>query len=763
MSSQVYVSHLAFCQEPHCSLVTGKHLLITKTYVDLARGNALAISYTWGEYGRRKVVIGHEPSQSGGRLQEMELGLEWTSDGNSLAAALDSLCCEGQYCWIDQLSIDQQSTAQIRKTLSKIPDIYRSLDVVVLCPSKMCACQMEQLPSEIVKNNRQNESLDLAKETWRTSCINNIGFGSWFSRLWTRQEFIYAHRIRWHWLSPGVLECPEIQYFTHRQMPPVLVDAAFDLSSYRWWDSNTLSTLTKLRLDEWAVRLGPGPHPPEFMDQAMKELVHDLKREAREILLAASYTVHEWAQLHRGLAKVYDSGHAEPGQHLHDLFQSQVELRGSGQGVFRLLQGHCLEGLHDRPVYHENSTLGALMFKKQLGRLSESHRAATKPCDYVLAVWIDCPGYEIPVDFKSMSLSDLLTDALAQLHRKHDCSVATSLPAGIFGIDEHSALWCPAFFADTLVAPKSCEDVYGIVLNPQPHFPTATIGSDLFVPYVPADNPVVAAITDATLGKSFHPHVWDCSRVCDYDAMFGNGDGADALAVLLESARSWSFELWRYLSNAITRPSRWESYLGPDGRSLTSAVLERVRKKIFIESYPNAMKIAQIIFANAGTSARPDDDVPPEWPYDLPRRHAEGVYQLVCQALKIDHAIARKLGLRVMVDRGRTDIEAGSGRSPPRFGLTWIDLGFGSELETSTIRACSSMEDLVMMDNRSQEGNSAEIQKFAYEAIEAGVLETGEYPGTQYRIIGAWVPNGGFPDELVEGFVFALKGVPTLI
>ncbi|KAK4947845.1 hypothetical protein LTR10_013353 [Elasticomyces elasticus] len=767
MSSQVYVSNLVFCREPDCRLVTGPHLLITNEYVDLVRGNAVAISYTWGDYGRRKVVIGHELHNSGGRLQEMELGLEWTSDGNDLLQALDSICREFQYCWIDQLSMDQENAAQIRKTLGRIPDIYRSLDVVALCPGKICACQTARLPWEQTDTTTGNED-DVAEDavnslqdevkfgTWRTGRPNNIGFGSWFFRLWTRQEFIYAHRIQWRWISPGVLECPEMNHISRQRMPPTLVGIADNFSFRKWRDSDTFSTLTKLRIDEWADHLGPGPFPSEFLEQAAQELVHDLRAEAREIFNAACDTIHEWAELHLG----------------------RIQFRGSNQGLHRLLQGHRLESRREGPVGHLDDPVGTLGFKTQLCRLRKSHRAATQPRDYVLAVWVDCPGYNIPLDYRTMSLSDLLADALAQMHDNYGCSIATSLPAGVLGLEHPGALWSPELLIDQLGTVRSCEDIYGIILSPQPHSPVAHVGPDLHVPYMTAvDHAAIAEklTPPASYGLAFsHPSTSSCPPVtarpviCSYDAIFDPGQGSEALALLLESARGWPIELVTDLGRDVCRPRRFESYLGPEGRELGSTVLNCFRRKLVDRATTNADEILRTIWTSRGIldgAGLEDIDIGNEWPPYIRERHGESVYQLVCQALGVDHAIARKLGLRVMVDRGGIDMGAERGKSPPRFGLMchWLDPGAGGELETSTIRACSALEDMMRVSERMTAGIKTEIVKFAYEAVAAGESENGDHPGTQYRVVGSWLPHVGHPDDLVDGFVMALNGTPTLI
>lgn len=184
---QPCVFNLSIC---HCPHGRNPHLIARKAFVSLERGSAFAISYTWGEFSRTKRDIGHfsDPTQ---RLI-MELGEEWVfgESYNGLINTLVEICRSNEYCWIDQLSINQNNEEEVKATLAKIPDIYRNFDVVVLLPGAMCDCV----------------------EGWISGrksavCWNNIGFGHWFQRLWTLQELLYARNIQARWIRPNILPC----------------------------------------------------------------------------------------------------------------------------------------------------------------------------------------------------------------------------------------------------------------------------------------------------------------------------------------------------------------------------------------------------------------------------------------------------------------------------------------------------------------------------------------------------------------------------
>ena len=55
--AQVKVATFKPC---NCSFSSQTHLLVAYKIVDLTYGNAVAISYTWGEFDRRKVILGHD-------------------------------------------------------------------------------------------------------------------------------------------------------------------------------------------------------------------------------------------------------------------------------------------------------------------------------------------------------------------------------------------------------------------------------------------------------------------------------------------------------------------------------------------------------------------------------------------------------------------------------------------------------------------------------------------------------------------------------
>ena len=135
----VQVATIEFCCDGDCSFSEDLHLVVALRTVPLKHGQAIAISYTWGEFNRVYKCIGHTP---GGAAVTMQLGEEWKID--EVIATLAnigleeyngaSLDQEGSRqseedvdsksaCWIDQISIVQDDEHDDRKINDKIPKI----------------------------------------------------------------------------------------------------------------------------------------------------------------------------------------------------------------------------------------------------------------------------------------------------------------------------------------------------------------------------------------------------------------------------------------------------------------------------------------------------------------------------------------------------------------------------------------------------------------------------------------------------------------
>lgn len=94
-----------------------------------------------------------------------------------------------------------------------------------------------------------------------------------------------------------------------------------------------------------------------------------------------------------------------------------------------LYKDKCITGDMASP---SSSYTRFLRFFGSLYDITKSTRFVTKSHDYVLSVWVGCPHYKIPENFKSMSPGQLLFDALEQVFRNFGLRLAHHIPAGMF-------------------------------------------------------------------------------------------------------------------------------------------------------------------------------------------------------------------------------------------------------------------------------------------------------------------------------------------
>lgn len=162
------VAKFRFCSRRDCPGFDNAqpHLLVSTKLVSMEQGNARAISYAWGEFNRQQHSIGHFED---GRLASMELGEDWPV--SQFQQTLERLCHESvnpqrytsspctQWCWIDQICISQNDPADVRNTLARIPDIYRTFEVFIILPGPRCSC-FESLSVEGQRRKRPQEVLE---------------------------------------------------------------------------------------------------------------------------------------------------------------------------------------------------------------------------------------------------------------------------------------------------------------------------------------------------------------------------------------------------------------------------------------------------------------------------------------------------------------------------------------------------------------------------------------------------------------------------
>ena len=402
-----------------CFKLSYPHLLVDYHYVQLFQGNAIAISYTWGEIlPRQDEVIGHEIS---GKLTKMNLGREWiVSDLIRTLAGVHRAHSRDKGCWIDQLCIPQNKPAERRNAIMQIPYIYRTLKTVALMSGTPCKCL--HIIAGLYLAFQQTGLPDLQramKVFWdhrRRRCFDLFGISSYFSRLWTYQEFLYSTEISVVWCSGFVAACSR-------------------------YDGREGVSLFGRHVFYQGIHAG---------QIAIERLIN----EGRRFYEACLHTMVLHSQPFRTIRNDFD--------------------RVSGVTTFFL--GRPSKRLivqHNKSVDVTHHQLRHFLY--ELETLSEGRglRSATEPCDYVAAVWVDCPGYQLPKRYRSIGLPRLLEDAIRQLEKnlshikekkKFSGSIAVSFPSEFSAPLENDELnlWRPTkYLAEARIT--NSNDVYSSV------------------------------------------------------------------------------------------------------------------------------------------------------------------------------------------------------------------------------------------------------------------------------------------------------------
>lgn len=432
--NSVCVAKVCLCRNKECKFPLTPHLLVEISKVELRRENAFAISYTWGEFKRRRLAVGHRDD---GMAVELELGKEW--DIQHFIRKLAAISEEYGPFWLDQLCIPQKEV-EIRTALASIPSVYRTLNVVVLMPGFHCSCLgkwMENLEKRCQHEQRICQTLSSSGESRNDesqyynqmlSCLNSTGCSSWFSRIWTLQELTYSRSIRLVWISDGLT--------LRKELKCVRVDP------------------------RTAKFIGD----PSGLTRYLAALFHTRNREA-----GRSQAVMEMKLVH---ANFHNLG-------MHAISEyAGIDDPDLGDLAFaHFLSGRVIESKLPDPT-GQSEIEKLRIFLHHLGHVSRrDRRTATHQRDYVSSIWVDCPKYRLPALYKEMDLPQLVQDAVNQLHENFGLSIVTNAPSGLFGSSKRSAVWIPCQYLPELKV-ETCSDVYGALALPSKEL----IPSSGFVP-----------------------------------------------------------------------------------------------------------------------------------------------------------------------------------------------------------------------------------------------------------------------------------------
>ena len=186
------------------------HLSVKTSETALHTGNAVALSYAIGDFGRCHHVIGHR-TNSPGDLVSLQLGGEWDLD--QVKSRLVDLTREHQAIWIDQFSI-QQEPEEIRRQLQSVSSIHGTFDVIILLPDAPCTCLSARLAEFWQDQQKACNSEDVEDAVRKFDffslaggCYGAVPISSYWQRLWTMQEFVYGRSIILCWSHQSPLPC----------------------------------------------------------------------------------------------------------------------------------------------------------------------------------------------------------------------------------------------------------------------------------------------------------------------------------------------------------------------------------------------------------------------------------------------------------------------------------------------------------------------------------------------------------------------------
>ncbi|KAI1204980.1 uncharacterized protein F4807DRAFT_296579 [Annulohypoxylon truncatum] len=641
---QARVVNFSFCHDRDCRFGHQLHLLVRRKLVDLKPGNATAISYTWGEFNRTSQKIGHFED---GSDTVMTLGEEWVSGTgyHDLITTLRDICCvslpdtslrANEFCWIDQLSIQQDDDEDVRESLAKIPDIYRTYSVLVLLPGALCECIEEGWKSlqrdDTYGNSSPRFNPDkIGSGGKKMSCWNNMGYANWFQRVWTRQELLYARNIKVRWTSPKPLSCPG------KRMAASDDDDIIDALRPNLNITAKLRYNSSLKLADKAERgytKGGCPISTKFR----------LDQEATDSYKESCLCLLTWL-------------------HIHTIREEQI------WGVFtRFL---CGEELVDTSKSNSDMTEEQKLrrFFLLLNTIMANNRNTTDERDLVVAVWVDCPRYALPLNYKQMGLYELMEDAVCQLENKWGISLVTTAPAGLFsdpakpsdGSSPSSFLWRPTHYMPTTNNSR--------INNTKKAYANLICSSD---PYKVDSSRQLSLKMNSSI-NNLNP--LSCSHPMDFKTTFGDISTADVIQFTSTVCQHWG-----------SGPLQLLLLMLPQGVGIRNAAPGFY--KFIISLISMLPTIPEDITNSIGMVAKGWGELPSisldtefflqELTRDRAEDHHDILYQIICEVCGLDMDLCQQKGLRLVVDFGSEGM-------PPRLGLSSIHYQDQTNISTFTV------------------------------------------------------------------------------
>ncbi|KAL3425109.1 hypothetical protein PVAG01_04390 [Phlyctema vagabunda] len=649
-----------FCILPDCPHGLDRHLLVQTTEVALEKGRLHALSYTWGEFDRRKVILGHD---NHGRSISMMLGQEWTP--SKLIARLAFMCTQdgpnlAKSFWIDQLCIPQNDTS-IKQTLEKIPDIYRTFDVTILMPG--CHCQCLKSSPFYDDASKDPDRTEMARHL---SCLNLYGINSYFERLWTRQEFIYSRNVTVVWEDDKTTTCV----------------------------TSSENILSKEEVDQ----LGP----------FLRLLVERTYRWTGDVSKCMLMLTSKSARFFNNAMIFFDSRHHS--EIATSSWQHREKLRAFLLGKTLMRAPATIESTGE--VLSDITRMNH--FLRLLGNLATLRSSLTQPRDYVLAVWTDCPLYQIPQDYRSLSVQELLEDALKQVEKNFNFTLPAIYMSGLFRgaarAKGSSFLWRPTqYLEESQITDASY--VYGSI--PQ--------GRRAVLPL--KDDGLIALHFSSYCPQFKFPLSW---RAVDFNTEFEIAKTKDIFDMMRRIVYQWNCGTHRVelLGDEVLR-------LGQN----TSATYFR-----------------QYLSWSCSCEDNLERDNFKSWPANAEIDHQKLLYEITAEALGLDFLICKDRELRLAVVPPKVD--QGTFINPlniEAFGCVGLisqnvgkaDSWWNDELKGDSIRTI----------RYSPRSRSNELPGFWIEIMKL----PGSFDQPKYEVIGVWVPTKLDPIDTISGAICSWK------
>lgn len=609
---------------------------------------------------------------------QLELGKEWV-----IGDFIDRLAelSKDAPIWIDQICIPQKEEA-IRQVLANIPSIFRTFDVAALMPGHPCKCLDDilenRLPRILAAEDKTvgEKSQELSTPT-EYQCLSSLAPSSWFKRIWTRQELMYSRQIRCVWASSRRAKCVSRDALERNDLEPYMALSFEQLKDDGFAEKSIPDQLQSLQVG--------------WLEGASYDLaVYLRRRDQTDPIIASALRFYG--------GEIFRNGQATADTTVKTRIEIfAIELRWIGT---------CSSGV--------------------------VHRRATRSCDYVVSVWVDCPGYTVPQGYRMMDAPELLNNATTQLMHNHGLALLTNAPRGLFDSETSgSALFDAAtYFSGTPV--DHVAELYGHLSKERSS--TFLVDQTGAVPILlSARHPVALshyAEEYTTLRERFNE-----GKESTLISLFRN--------VLSFCSYMCAMKSLNYMETLFHLLSKESDKNEHEGKPPLEEILHVGRSVTLLEKLACRDEFARQKFSqfslgmghlNAALSGEIFDD-----------RWETVMYDFMAFSLGINCKVCRAAGVAIMVDPGDASVAR-----QPRIGFFRGDV----DLKKLGRRAITVCMDTISEQRDFTSGKMGEAAPL-FEAYQVEGLGSGDVP--KYRVFGVWIPTAVTKSEEYGASLGSLK------